>query len=135
MAVKQISLLRGSEAEQARIMQMTMEEIDMLATLNHPHVIRFFGAVQVRVCREGAGSCGTDGYACLQEETHINVFVEWMSGGSVSFLLDRHGAFKELVILRYTCQLLLGLDYLHSQGILHRDLKGTDKEDGCRTLL
>ena len=55
----------------------------------------------------------------------MNVFVEWMAGGSVSSLLDRHGPFTDLVIQRYIFQVLLGLDYIHSMGILHRDIKGT----------
>ena len=40
-------------------------------------------------------------------------------------LLDKHGAFNEGVIIKYSQQILVGLDYLHSLGILHRDLKGT----------
>ena len=63
-------------------------------------------------------------YGAIQEAAHINVFVEWMAGGSIASLLDKHGAFTESVILRYLHQTLLGLDYLHSNGILHRDLKG-----------
>jgi serine/threonine protein kinase len=68
------------------------------------HIVRMFGAVQ--------------------EGSTVNLFIEWMAGGSVANLLDKHGAFAESVILRYTHQILLGLHYLHSFGILHRDLKG-----------
>ncbi len=54
----------------------------------------------------------------------MNIFVEWMAGGSVAALLDRHGPFAEPVIRRYTFQLLSGVEHLHARGILHRDLKG-----------
>ena len=63
-------------------------------------------------------------YGAIQEAAHINVFVEWMAGGSIASLLDKHGVFTESVITRYLHQILLGLEYLHSNGILHRDLKG-----------
>jgi hypothetical protein len=36
----------------------------------------------------------------LKEGSHINVFEEWMPGGSLSGLLDKHGPFTESVILR-----------------------------------
>ena len=37
----------------------------------------------------------------MQEGSHINVFEEWMPGGSIAGLLDKHGPFTESVILRY----------------------------------
>ena len=64
-------------------------------------------------------------YGAIQEAAHINVFVEWMAGGSIASLLDKHGVFTESVITRYLHQILLGLEYLHSNGVLHRDLKGS----------
>ena len=80
------------------------QEVELMACLSHPNVLRLYGAVQ--------------------EGTQLNVFVEWMAGGSVSRLLEKHGVFNEPVILKYAKQVLQGLDYLHSFGILHRDLKG-----------
>ena len=108
MAAKQITFLRNSEEEQERVEQLIREEVLLISKLQHPHIVRMYGAIQ-----EGA---------------HINVFVEWMPGGSLASLLDKHGVFHEPVLLRYLHQTLLGLDYLHSNGILHRDLKG----ENCR---
>jgi len=64
-------------------------------------------------------------YGAVQEDVTMNIFIEWMPGGSVANLLEKHGAFTEPVIGRYTSQLLQGLHYIHSFGIMHRDLKGS----------
>jgi len=106
MAAKQISFCRNSEEEQEKVERLVREEVTLMSRLHHPNILRMYGAIQ--------------------EGSHINVFEEWMGGGSIASLLDRHGAFNEQVILRYTHQILVGLDYLHSNGILHRDLKGAN---------
>jgi len=106
MAAKQISFCRNSDEEQDKVEQLIREEVLLISKLQHPHVVRMYGAIQ--------------------EGSHINLFVEWMPGGSISSLLDKHGVFTESVSLRYLHQILLGLDYLHSNGILHRDLKGAN---------
>ena len=40
-------------------------------------------------------------------------------------MLMEFGAFHEDVIAAYTRQILLGLQYLHGKGIVHRDIKCT----------
>jgi len=101
----QISFCRNSEREQDSICKAVIDEIRMMATLNHPNIVRILGATQT-----GA---------------HFNMFVEWMPGGSVSHLLEKYGAFSEPVITSYTQQVFMGLAYLHDHHILHRDMKGT----------
>ncbi|KAL8586779.1 hypothetical protein ACOMHN_061292 [Nucella lapillus] len=106
MAVKQISFCRNSTTEQETVVEAISAEIHMMARLSHPNVVRILGATK--------------------QGCHFNMFVEWMSGGSVSYLLGQYGAFTEAVTIRYTRQILRGLAYLHDSHILHRDLKGAN---------
>lgn len=36
------------------------------------------------------------------------------------------GAFQESVVVRFARQILVGLAYLHTNGIIHRDIKGAN---------
>ena len=60
---------------------------------------------------------------CERKEYSISIFLEYISGGSVGSCLRKHGKFEESVVSSLTRQTLNGLSYLHSEGILHRDLK------------
>ncbi|KAK3089193.1 hypothetical protein FSP39_001643, partial [Pinctada imbricata] len=106
MAVKQISFCRNSRTEQETVVSTIEEEIIMMTKLSHPNVVRIMGAT-----RQGC---------------HFNMFVEWMPGGSIAYLLGQYGAFAESVITSYTLQMLRGLAYLHDNHVLHRDLKGAN---------
>ena len=52
--------------------------------------------------------------------------MEYMPGGSLQSLLRQYGAFDEGIIRNFTKQLLEGLDYLHSNHVIHADLKGAN---------
>ncbi|XP_036894446.1 mitogen-activated protein kinase kinase kinase 1 [Sturnira hondurensis] len=106
MAVKQVTYIRNTSAEQEEVVEALREEIRMMSRLSHPNVIRMLGA-----------TC---------ERSSYNLFIEWMAGGSVAHLLSKYGAFKESVVTNYTEQLLRGLSYLHENQIIHRDVKGAN---------
>ena len=46
-------------------------------------------------------------------EEALNIFLEYVPGGSIASLLAKFGSFKESVVKLYTKQILLGLEYLH----------------------
>ncbi|GJE92098.1 Pkinase-domain-containing protein [Phanerochaete sordida] len=60
------------------------------------------------------------------EETpsFMSIFLEYVPGGSIASCLRKHGRFDEDVTRSFTSQILSGLAYLHSQGVLHGNLKG-----------
>lgn len=77
-----------------------------MRSLNHENIVRYMGT-------EVAG-------------TTLNIFLEYMPGGSISALLAKFGPFTEPVVRSYTKQILCGLLYLHSNHIVHRDIKGAN---------
>lgn len=56
----------------------------------------------------------------------FSIFLEYVSGGSVRNLLDKFGTLSEDLVNNYSRQLLLGLEYLHHNGIAHRDIKAAN---------
>lgn len=53
----------------------------------------------------------------------ISIFQEWVPG-SVTTLLVNFGPFSDRRVAGYTEQILQGLLYLHSERVIHRDIKG-----------
>jgi len=63
--------------------------------------------------------------SCIDEE-HLNIFLEYVPGGSVTSLLSNYGAFEEPLVRNWVRQILTGLNYLHERDIIHRDIKGAN---------
>jgi mitogen-activated protein kinase kinase kinase len=107
LAVKQVevnSKAAGNDKEKIREMVAALDqEIDTMQHLDHVNIVQYLG--------------------CERKEMSISIFLEYISGGSVGSCLRKHGKFEEMVVRSLTQQTLSGLSYLHSQGILHRDLK------------
>ncbi|GAV84603.1 Pkinase domain-containing protein [Cephalotus follicularis] len=119
LAVKQVLIATNSaskEKTQAHIRELE-EEVKLLKNLSHPNIVRYLGTAR--------------------EDESLNILLEFVPGGSISSLLGKFGSFPESVIRMYTKQLLLGLEYLHKNGIMHRDIKGANilvDNKGCIKL-
>jgi len=59
---------------------------------------------------------------CVQA-TKLWIIMEYLGGGSALDLM-KTGPFEEHYIAIILREILRGLDYLHSEGKLHRDIKG-----------
>ncbi|KAG2171667.1 hypothetical protein INT43_008047 [Umbelopsis isabellina] len=119
IAVKQVDIPKTSSdllsVQQKETVESLYQEITLLKDLDHEHVVEYLG------------------YDHDETEGMINIFLEYVSGGSISSRLARHGAFEEPVVRHFTRQILLGLEYLHDRKILHRDIKGANilvEQDG-----
>ena len=107
LAVKQVEVNpKATNADPAKVREMVKaldQEIDTMKDLDQVNIVQYLG--------------------CERKDYSISIFLEYISGGSVGSCLRKHGKFEESVVSSLTRQTLNGLAYLHSEGILHRDLK------------
>ncbi|ORY84506.1 hypothetical protein BCR37DRAFT_392073 [Protomyces lactucae-debilis] len=106
LAVKQVDVPHRDvelHSSQKAIIETLNAEIETMKDLDHLNIVQYLGYERT--------------------EDKISIFLEYVPGGSVGGCLRRHGKFEESVIRSLTRQTLLGLQYLHIRGILHRDLK------------
>lgn len=106
LAVKQVELRGDSGETNLKELQALESEIALLRNLRHERIVMYYG---------------TD-----RTSEHLTIFMEYVPGRSLSHRLRDYGAFSEDVTRKYTRQLLEGLDFLHYNLIVHRDIKGAN---------
>lgn len=101
MAVKEIKVqdLSNSPA----LYKQIKDESDVMQMLSHPNIVEYYG---IEVHRD-----------------RVYIFEEYCEGGSLAQLLELGRVEDEEVIMVYALQMLHGLQYLHSKGVEHRDVK------------
>lgn len=110
MAVKQVDI------KNKKMVEALNAEITFMKDLRHENIVHYYGS---------------------EYGETFNVFLEYVSGGSVASMLSRFGKFTEPLIKSLTSQILSGLEYLHERSIIHRDIKGANilvDEDGIAKI-
>ncbi|ORY39645.1 kinase-like protein [Rhizoclosmatium globosum] len=112
MAVKQVLLPVSASStppsrpnpHQSKQTEALQHELEMLRELSHVNIVRYLGFE-------------------IQQNSSLNVFLQYVSGGSIASLLRKTGKLDLIVVRYFTFQILCGLAYLHSKLIIHRDIK------------
>mgnify|MGYP001244663536 CR=1 FL=1 len=111
LAVKQVETLGSgtngqNDQRKKNMIEALKREITLLRDLRHPNIVQYLG-------------CGTSA-------EYLNIFLEYVPGGSVQTMLESYGALPEPLIRTFVRQILNGLSYLHNKDIIHRDIKGAN---------
>ncbi|RDL35343.1 putative MAPKK kinase [Venustampulla echinocandica] len=111
LAVKQVETPSpgansATAARKKSMIDALKREISLLRDLQHPNIVQYLGA--------------------SSSAEHLNIFLEYVPGGSVQTMLNSYGALREPLIRNFVRQIVTGLAYLHGRDIIHRDIKGAN---------
>ena len=63
----------------------------------------------------------------IRTDHNLNIVIEYVENGSLAQIVKKFGgSFPETLVAIYISQVLKGLSYLHTQGVIHRDIKGAN---------
>lgn len=111
LAVKQVETPspganNQSDSRKKSMIEALKREISLLRDLRHPNIVQYLG--------------------CSSSSDFLNIFLEYVPGGSVQTMLNSYGALPEPLVRSFVRQILTGLSYLHNRDIIHRDIKGAN---------
>jgi mitogen-activated protein kinase kinase kinase len=95
-----------NDSRKKSMIEALKREISLLRDLRHPNIVQYLG--------------------CGSSAEYLNIFLEYVPGGSVQTMLNSYGALPEPLVRSFVRQILNGLSYLHNRDIIHRDIKGAN---------
>ncbi|KAI3466527.1 hypothetical protein Pfo_023190 [Paulownia fortunei] len=108
VAVKMVRIPTHKEETRTLLEQQFKCEVALLSRLYHPNIVQFIAA-----CKKPPVYC---------------IITEYMSQGTLRMYLNKKEPYSLSVetILRLALDISRGMEYLHSQGVIHRDLKSNN---------
>ncbi|OMJ94223.1 hypothetical protein SteCoe_2711 [Stentor coeruleus] len=104
-AVKRIFFNPNNRAQTKYISDLEAE-VSILRGMKNKHIVRYLGSESI--------------------QDNFCIYLEYLPGGSLAKLLYNLGALSEVTVRAYLIQILKGLEYLHGNGVIHRDIKGAN---------
>jgi mitogen-activated protein kinase kinase kinase len=95
-----------SDSRKKSMIEALKREISLLRDLRHANIVQYLG--------------------CGSSAEYLNIFLEYVPGGSVQTMLNSYGALPEPLVRSFVRQILNGLSYLHNRDIIHRDIMGAN---------
>jgi hypothetical protein len=103
IAIKKIPFTNRATKESLSDLE---KELTLLQKLKHKNIVEYIGHEQI--------------------ENDLYIYLEYVSGGNIRWILTKYGALPEQTIKVYAKQILTGLEFLHSQRVIHKDIKGSN---------
>jgi serine/threonine protein kinase len=107
LAVKTVKISKEERILKHEVNRLK-QEIKILRGLAHENIVKYYG-LEVN-----------------EKDQEVDILLEYVPGGSLKNVLGQYGPFNEQLVAIYTYQILNALIYLHSKGIIHRDIKGAN---------
>jgi len=109
-AIKKIKIIKKKKKDRDNggndTQSSLMAEINLLKVLSHHNIVRY--------------------YDHIPTSSHSYIVMEFIENGSLEKIIKRHGLLPESLVNVYISQVLNGLEYLHRQGVIHRDIKAAN---------
>jgi microtubule-associated serine/threonine kinase len=98
-----IKVMRKADLIRKNMVENVKNERNVLAIARNPYIVRF--------------------HCSFTSRENLYIVMEYLPGGDCYSLLQTLGALDEEVARQYVSEAVLALEYCHTQGIIHRDIK------------
>ncbi|KAF8680752.1 hypothetical protein HU200_045597 [Digitaria exilis] len=98
-----IKVIEKAGVQKHKLVEQIRREICTMKLIHHPNVVQL--------------------YEVMGSKTRIYIVLEFVMGGELHDIVATSGRLKEDEARRYFQQLINAIDYCHSRGVYHRDLK------------